>query len=136
MRAEIDLPNPGGQLRPGMYAYGKVVVERPNVWTVPDSALTHSGGKSFLWRYENGRARRTEIETGIREGKWIEVTNRRIESESPAEEQWAPIDGSELVLTGEKLSTLAEGAPVRPANWPGPSEAESASTPSGAGETE
>ncbi len=29
MRAEIDLPNSGGQILPGMYAYGKVVVDRP-----------------------------------------------------------------------------------------------------------
>ncbi len=29
MRAEIDLPNPDSQILPGMYAYGKVVVERP-----------------------------------------------------------------------------------------------------------
>ncbi|MBV8235537.1 MAG: efflux RND transporter periplasmic adaptor subunit, partial [Acidimicrobiia bacterium] len=30
MRAEIDLPNPGSKILPGMYAYGQVVVERPN----------------------------------------------------------------------------------------------------------
>ena len=29
LRAEIDLPNPGSQLLPGMYAYAKVIIERP-----------------------------------------------------------------------------------------------------------
>ena len=29
LRAEIDLPNPGGQILPGMYAYAEVIVERP-----------------------------------------------------------------------------------------------------------
>ncbi len=29
MRAEIDLPNAGSQILPGMYAYGEVTVERP-----------------------------------------------------------------------------------------------------------
>ena len=29
LRAEIDLPNPGGQLLPGMYAYAKVIIEPP-----------------------------------------------------------------------------------------------------------
>ncbi len=81
MRAEIDLPNPGSQILPGMYAYGKVVVERPDVRALPKSALTHAGGKSFIWRYENGRAVRTEVQTGVEDGEWIEVTNRRIESE-------------------------------------------------------
>ena len=113
MRAEIDLPNPGSQILPGMYAYGKVVVERPDVRALPKSALTHAGGKSFIWRYENGHAVRTEVQTGVEDGEWIEVTNRHIKSESSDEEQWAPIDGSEQVLVGSKLSTLTEGAPVR-----------------------
>ena len=66
MRAEIDLPNPGSQILPGMYAYGEVIVERPNVRALPKSALTHAGGKSFIWRYEDGHAVRTEIQTGTR----------------------------------------------------------------------
>src|SRR5205807_6608009 len=41
LRAEIDLPNPGSQLLPGMYAYAKVIVERPGVRALPVSALTH-----------------------------------------------------------------------------------------------
>ena len=92
MRAEIDLPNPGSQILPGMYAYGKVVVERPDVRALPKSALTHAGGKSFIWRYENGHAVRTEVQTGVEDGEWIEVTNRRIKSKSADEENWVPID--------------------------------------------
>ena len=93
MRAEIDLPNPGSQILPGMYAYGEVVVERPDVRSLPKSALTHAGGKSFIWRYENGHAVRTEIQTGVTDGEWIEVTNRHIESKSPGKkEEWVPID--------------------------------------------
>ena len=32
LRAEIDLPNPGSQVLPGMYAYGEVEVEHPGAW--------------------------------------------------------------------------------------------------------
>ena len=39
LRAEIDLPNPGSQLLPGMYAYAKVTIERPGVRALPLSAL-------------------------------------------------------------------------------------------------
>jgi hypothetical protein len=42
------------------------------------------------------------------------VTNRR--SESPGvedEENWIPIDGSEQILFGPKLTILTEGASVR-----------------------
>ena len=54
----------------------------PDVRALPKAALTHAGGKSFIWRYENGHAVRTEIQTGIEDGEWIEVTNRRVKSKS------------------------------------------------------
>ena len=127
MRAEIDLRNPGSQVRPGMYAYGKVVVEHPDVWAIPKSALTHAGGKSFIWRYEDGRARRSEIQTGIEEGEWIEVTNRHVKSSSAEEEDWTPIESTDQVLMGSKLSTLTEGAQVKPADSPAPTEEKSSS---------
>jgi HlyD family secretion protein len=127
MRAEVDLPNTNSQILPGMYAYGKVVIERPGVRAIPESAVTQAGGKSFIWRYEKGHARRTEVETGIRDGNWIELTNRRIEANSPAEEQWLPIDGSERILAGSKLSILTEGAAVRVAGSPTPVEEDSKS---------
>ncbi len=75
LRAEIDLPNPGSKLLPGMYAYAKVIIERPNVQALPASALTQSGEKTFCWTYKDGHAQRTEIRTGISDGDWIEVTN-------------------------------------------------------------
>ena len=114
MRAEIDLPNTGSQILPGMYAYGEIVVERPDVRALPKSALTHAGGKSFIWRYEKGHAVRTEIQTGVEAGEWIEVTNRHVKSKSSdRREHWTPIDPSEQVLMGSKLSTLTDGGPVR-----------------------
>jgi hypothetical protein len=117
MRAEIDLPNPGSQIRPGMYAYGKVVVERPDVRTIPRRAIVQAGGRSFVWRYVDGRARRTEVQTGVEDGEWMEVTNRHSESSDPDDEDaWIPIDGSERILSGPKLAILAEGDRVRVAD--------------------
>ena len=75
LRAEIDLHNPGGQLLPGMYAYANVIIERPGVRALPLDALIHSGDKTFCWMYKDGRAERTEIQTGVSDGQWIEVTN-------------------------------------------------------------
>ncbi len=109
MRAEIDLPNPGGRILPGMYAYGKIIVERPNVLALPKSVLSHAGGKTFIWLYDSGRAKRTEIQTGAADGDWIEATNRRVESDNPYDENWTPMEGSEQVLFGKTLSTLSEG---------------------------
>jgi multidrug efflux pump subunit AcrA (membrane-fusion protein) len=114
MRAEIDLPNSDSRMLPGMYAYGKVIVERPDVQVLPKSAITYSGGKSFIRRYDHGYARRTEIQTGIEEAEWVEVTNRHVKSESTeGEANWTPIGGSDQVLVGPKLPILTEGERVK-----------------------
>src|SRR5581483_4199516 len=104
---------------------GKVIIERPDALALPQNVFSHSGGKSYIWRVENGRALRTEVQVGIRGSGWIEVTNRHAEGQSEDEAQWIPFDGSENVLEGEKISTLTEGARVRLANAPAPPEGES-----------
>ena len=122
LRAEIDLKNPESLLLPGMYAYANVTIERPGVWALPVSALMHLGDKtilqvgerSFCWMYENGHAKRIEVETGVSDGEWIEVTNRRgagTDAASTGDEPWTPINGTEQMILGN-LSILTEGGPV------------------------
>jgi multidrug efflux pump subunit AcrA (membrane-fusion protein) len=111
LRAEIDLPNPGSQLLPGMYAYANVIIERPGVRAIPVAALTYSGEKTFCWRYLDGRAVRSEIRTGVSDGDWIEVTNFQIAERPKPLDPWVPVNGSEKVILGD-LSVLADGAPV------------------------
>ena len=68
-----------------MYAFAKVTIERPGVLALPVSALMHLGDNTilqvgqtaFCWVYEDGHANRIEVQTGISDGEWIEVTNRR-----------------------------------------------------------
>jgi HlyD family secretion protein len=111
LRAEIDLPNPNSQLLPGMYAYAKVIIERPGVRALPLTALTHSGEKTYCWKHENGKAVRAEIQTGVSDGEWIEVTNYQLPPAANGTDPWAPVSGSEQVILGD-LSILAEGGPV------------------------
>ncbi|MGP0062011.1 MAG: efflux RND transporter periplasmic adaptor subunit [Isosphaeraceae bacterium] len=112
LRAEIDLPNPGSQLLPGMYAYAKVIIERPDVRALPASALAYSGEKAYYWTYDNGHAVRTEVQTGVGDGEWIEVTNRQLPTEVAGDgDTWVPIDGKEQVILGD-MATLADGTPV------------------------
>jgi HlyD family secretion protein len=123
LRAEVDLPNPGSQLLPGMYAYTKLTINRPGVRALPLAALEHLGDKtilrvgekSFCWLYEDGHAKRIEVETGISDGEWIEVTNRRVPhfgATSTGDTSWTPFDGKEQVIVGN-LSILIEGGPVK-----------------------
>ncbi len=115
LRAEIDLKNPNSQLLPGMYAYAEMTIERPGVRALPLAALTYSGDKTFCWRYENGRAVRTEIQRGVSDDEWVEVIKHRTPVAAPklaSNSPWSPIDGSEQVILGD-LSILSDGAQVR-----------------------
>jgi multidrug efflux pump subunit AcrA (membrane-fusion protein) len=117
LRAEIDLPNPGSKLLPGMYAYAKVIIDRPGVRALPMSALTHSGDKTYCWIENNGLAEKKEIRTGVNNGDWVEVTNLNRskngseEADIEDEEAWAPITGTERVILGD-LSVLSEDGKV------------------------
>ena len=114
LRAEVDLTNPESKLLPGMYAYVKVIIERPDVQALPLKALVHSGEQTFCWLYKNATAVRTEVETGVSDDKWVEVTNRRppVPPEAPSDSvPWMPIDGTDQVILGN-LSALTDGAPV------------------------
>ena len=114
LRAEIDLHNPGSQLLPGTYAYVNLLIERPDVRALPEAALIYNGDKAFFWTFEKGHAVQTEVQTGVSDGEWIEVTNHRtpVPPEAPSESvSWTPIDGTEQVIIGN-LFLLADGAPV------------------------
>ncbi len=112
LRAEVDLPNTDRQLLPGMYAYVKLIIDRPGVRALPEAALTYSGEKAYFWTHENGKAVRSEVQTGINDGEWIEVTNRQLPATPDGVTPWVPIDGKEQVILGD-LSLLAEGTPVK-----------------------
>jgi len=114
LRAEIDLPNPQSQLLPGMYAYARVIIERPGVLALPASALVHAGDKTYCWLLRDGKATRAEVRTGVGDGDWVEVTNLLASTgrANAADDGWRPVDGAERVILGD-LSTLAEGAEVQ-----------------------
>ncbi len=134
LRAEIDIPNPNGEIRPGMYAYGYVVIERPAVRALPRDALDYKDEQTICWMYRDGKAQRTEIATGVGDDEWIEVVRHRViasktksgwgalatheptsfnRSEAPSSSTtWMPFDGSEQIIVGD-LEDLTDGDPVR-----------------------
>ncbi|HWB00270.1 MAG TPA: efflux RND transporter periplasmic adaptor subunit [Pirellulales bacterium] len=131
--AHFKLPKTGRQILPGMYAYGKVIIERPGVLALPVAALSYSGDATYYWSYENGTAIQTEIQTGASDSQWIEVTNRRKRHRTqtsvhhvsaPVDESatdvavgfdddlWVPFTGREQAILGD-LSILTDGAAVQ-----------------------
>jgi hypothetical protein len=130
LRAEIDLKNTDSEILPGMYAYGKVVIERSNVWALPEKALFHVGDQTFYYRHHKGAdgkdiAMKTAVETGASDGTWIEVTNSQLpalangtaadsdEAIARREFPWTPINGSEQVLVADDITGIANGGLVR-----------------------
>ena len=115
LRVEIDLKNPGGRLLPGIYAYVNLMIERPGVRALPEAAISRQGDTAYYWTYEKGRAVQTEVQTGVSDGEWIEVTNRHVLSSEPMPDDgnpWKPIDGTEQVILGDP-SLLSDGAAVQ-----------------------
>jgi multidrug efflux pump subunit AcrA (membrane-fusion protein) len=74
LRTELDLPNPKGVLRPGMYATVHIVLqERRDVLTVPVSAVVAADKQSFCWTVHEGRAVRKPLVLGLQVGGDVEV---------------------------------------------------------------
>lgn len=117
LRAEIDLPNPPDPqrpkvvLRPGMYGYGMVDIKRPKVMAIPAAAVIEIGNVNVCYFYDNGKAIRTPLQTGIAGSKWIEVVKKHVNGD------WIDFTGSEQIIEGD-LSELADGAAVRLASKP------------------
>ncbi len=81
LEAEVQLPNKGTELLPGMYGRGSIVVEmHPKAIVVPASAVQISEGKRYLFVVDGAagkdafKVQRRAIETGVDGGNWLEVT--------------------------------------------------------------
>jgi HlyD family secretion protein len=111
LMAQIDLPNPKANFLPGMYAYGSVFIERPNVQALPVSAVTQIGNQTYCYLAMDGKAVRTPVQTGVSDGSWVEVTGKLVRSAGSSEEEWRAFNGTEVVVDGD-LSEISDGQPV------------------------
>jgi HlyD family secretion protein len=116
--AEIDVPDQGGKLRPGMYAYATIVAERPNLLTLPVSAVVtegdvNQGYRTFCFLVEDGKARRTAIEIGARDNRLVEVLKKQARpGQSAGEAKWEEFTGKEEVVETIPAG-LHDGQPVQ-----------------------
>jgi HlyD family secretion protein len=98
LRTEIDLPNPKGLLRPGMYATAHIVLEeRPDVLVLPLSAVIRGEKQAACWTVQDARAVRTSIGLGLQVGNEVEVSSG--------------LKGDEAVVQSQ-VESLHEGQPV------------------------
>jgi RND family efflux transporter MFP subunit len=105
LRAEIDLSNADGVLRPGMYAYVKLSLELPAVRTVPANALFKAGETMACFLVRDGKAVRVRVKAGRSDGNYFEVVQLQKGIE------WIPFTGDEMIIANPPAN-LADGSPV------------------------
>ncbi len=101
LEAEVQLDNRNGELAPGMYGRGAIVVEvHPHVPVAPVGAVVLSSGKAFAFVVEPGGdvVHRRQVTLGVDGGDWFEIKS-------------GLAAGDELVVAGSEL--LAEGMKIR-----------------------
>jgi membrane fusion protein (multidrug efflux system) len=76
MLAEIELPNPTGELRPGMYAVVRLEVERKHdALLVPVQALLVEKAGSSVFTIVDGKAKRMPVQTGFNDSVNVEIAS-------------------------------------------------------------
>jgi HlyD family secretion protein len=112
LRVEIDLPNPEGRLRPGMYATVNLGAEFPDRLTLPSSAVAAQGGQLVCFQVEDGKARCVPVQVGLRDGNWVEVLKKQGRPAKPGERgAWENFTGKEEIVQAG-LSGLKDGQAV------------------------
>jgi multidrug efflux system membrane fusion protein len=101
LEAEVQLPNPAGELRPGMYGRGAIVMEHhPNTPVVSVNAVQISSGKKYVFVLHDTKVERRSIEAGadVDDGNGLEIRSGLKE-------------GEEVVIAG--ADGLSDGTTVR-----------------------
>lgn len=97
-RVDIDIPNPGARLLPGLYAYATVIAdEHREVLTLPVTAVVREPGNDYCVAIVAGKAARRPIKVGLSDGKRTEML--------------AGVDGLEAIVRAN-AGSLVEGQPV------------------------
>jgi RND family efflux transporter MFP subunit len=98
MLTEVELANPSGELRPGMYAGVELELERKaDAFLVPAAAVLSEKASTSVFRVLDGKAKKTPIQIGFSDKAHVEIRSGL----SP---------GERVVLLGKQ--TLNDGQPV------------------------
>jgi len=100
---EIEVPNPGYRLKPGLYARVRLTVDRrPNALTVPRGAIADIEGKRGVFMLENQVARFHEVKTGLQDNERVEIL------EGLNEGQRVVTVGTLALRDGDRITVVGE----------------------------
>jgi len=98
--AEVQLDNASGELRPGMYGRGSIVVDvHRDAAVLPVAAVVFTDGKGYAFVLDGDVVRRRAVAIGVDGGDWLEARE-------------GVRAGDEVVTAGAE--GLADGMKVRP----------------------
>ena len=104
VRARV--PNPGGELKPGMFARVSLVLETfAGALLVPEEAIVPRGGQTFVFRVVEGKALMTAVETGHRQPGLVQI----VKGLNAADRVVA--DGHQKLQDGMAVFDVAAGKP-------------------------
>jgi RND family efflux transporter MFP subunit len=106
LRIEFDSLNKDGKLRPGMYANLSIAVKFADRWTIPASAVFTHADQPCCWRRDDkGKAVRTPLKLGQREGQSVELLKLEVNS------AWEVPTGNEEIVVSN-LGAVSEGKEI------------------------
>jgi membrane fusion protein (multidrug efflux system) len=74
MLVRARVPNPGAELKPGMFARVSLTLgSLPGALLIPEEAVVPRGGQSFVFRVVDGKAFMTAVELGARQPGVVQV---------------------------------------------------------------
>jgi RND family efflux transporter MFP subunit len=101
--AEIEIPNPDGALKPGMFGRVSLVVDRHRrAVMVPATALLATDAGTWVYVVIDGLARRLPVKVGHDVGEEVEVTEGLRGSE------WVVVMGRDLIREGAAVQVAAD----------------------------
>ncbi len=122
LKTEIDLENPHGILRPGMYVHALIDIEHPDAWVIPSSAILIRDGATFCYEARDGKTHRLPLKLGLNDGKSVEISKIQVAPRTPGDRPtWVnPTGKEEIVVT--RPGELIDNQEIRTATLSGARE--------------
>jgi RND family efflux transporter MFP subunit len=96
--AEVRIPNPNGELRPGMYGRGAIVLEtHPKAAVVTANAIQISNDRKYVFVLKGDKVERRDLTVGFDAGTWLEI----VKGLTPGDE--VVTAGADGLATGTKV---------------------------------
>ncbi len=112
VRAQIQ--NDDSRLVPGLFAQVELELERKeNALLIPEAALMPAGDKQYVYRIDDGKAVRTEVSLGMRQGDRVEViAGLEADVQVVTAGQMKIMDGSKVQPLGNDMGADQQQAPA------------------------